>query len=64
MAGTTKSPREQLKVKKPKAKKGPTLLDNAWYEKAYQRYSIVLQKPQPEPPLPTPAIRKGRGNNF
>lgn len=40
------------------------MLDHAWYEKAYQRYSIVLQKPQPETPLPAPAIRKGRGNNF
>jgi hypothetical protein len=64
MARTTKSPREQLTVKKPKAKKAPSLLDHAWYEKAYQRYSIVLQKPQPELPLPAPAIRKGRGNSF
>jgi len=64
LAKIIKSPREQLTVKKPKAKKGPTLLDNAWYEKAYQRYSIVLQKPQPELPLPVPVIRKGRGNSF
>jgi len=60
MARTTKSPREQLKIKKQKPKKAPSLLDHAWYEKAYQRYSIVLQKPQPEPPLPAPTIRKGR----
>ena len=64
MAKTTKSPREQLTVKKLKSKKAPSLLDHAWYEKAYQRYSIVLQKPQPELPLPAPAIRKGRGNSF
>jgi hypothetical protein len=64
MAKTTKSPREQLTVKRPKAKKAPSLLDHAWYEKAYQRYSISLQKPQPEPPLPAPTIRKGRGNSF
>ena len=64
MAKITKSPREQLTVKKLKAKNPPLLLDHAWYEKAYQRYSIVLQKPQPETPLPAPAIRKGRGNNF
>jgi hypothetical protein len=36
MARTTKSPREQLTVKRPKAKKAPSLLDHAWYEKAYQ----------------------------
>ena len=59
-----KIPREQLKVKKLKFKSTLTMLDHAWYEKAYQRYSIVLQKPQPEQPLPAPAIRKGRGNNF
>jgi hypothetical protein len=64
MARTTKSPREQLTVKKLKAKKAPLLLDHAWYEKAYQRYSIVLQKPQPEPLLPAPTIRKGRGKSF
>ena len=64
MAKTIKSPREQLTVKNLKAKKAPSLLDHAWYEKAYQRYSIVLQKPQPEPLLPAPAIRKGRGNSF
>jgi len=64
MAKIIKSPREQLTVKKLKAKKAPSLLDHAWYEKAYQRYSIVLQKPQPELPLPAPAIRKGRGNSF
>ena len=60
----TKSPREQLNVKKLQLKSTLTMLDHAWYEKAYQRYSIVLQKPQPEQPLPAPAIRKGRGNNF
>jgi hypothetical protein len=60
----TKSPREQLKVKKLKLKSILTMLDHAWYEKAYQRYSIELQKPKPEPALPAPAIRKGRGNNF
>ena len=59
-----KSPREQLNVKKLQLKSTLTMLDHAWYEKAYQRYSIVLQKPQPEPLLPVPAIRKGRGNNF
>ena len=64
MAKTIKSPREQLKIKRPKAKKVSSLLDYAWYEKAYQRYSIVLQKAQPEPLLPAPAIRKGRGNSF
>jgi len=64
MVKTTKNPREKLNVKKLKAKKAPSMLDNAWYEKAYQRYSIVLQKPQPEPPLPAPTIHKGRGNNF
>jgi len=60
----TKSPHEQLKVKKLKLKSTLTMLDHAWYEKAYQRYSIELQKPKPEPVLPAPAIRKGRGNNF
>ena len=60
----TKSPREQLNIKKLKLKSTLTMLDHAWYEKAYQRYSIVLQKPQHETPLPAPAIRKGRGNNF
>jgi hypothetical protein len=64
MAKITKSPREQLTVKKLKAKKAPLLLDHAWYDKAYQRYSIVLQKPQTEQPLAAPAICKGRGNNF
>jgi hypothetical protein len=63
MAKTTKSPREQLKFRKLKAKKAPSLLDHAWYEKAYKRYSISLQKPQPEPPLPVPIISKGRGKN-
>ena len=60
----TKSPREQLNVKKLQLKSTLTMLDHAWYEKAYQRYSIVLQKPQPETPLPAPIISKGRGNNF
>ena len=64
MAKIIKSPREQPTVKRLKANKAPSLLDYAWYEKAYQRYSIFLQKPQPEPPLPAPIIRKGRGNNF
>jgi len=64
MAKITKSPYEQLTVKKLKAKKAPLLLDHVWYDKAYQRYSIVMQKPQPEPPLPTPAIYKGLGNSF
>ena len=64
MAKTIKSPRKQLTVNKLKAKKAPSMLDHAWYEKAYQRYSIVLQKQQPEPPLPAPIISKGRGNNF
>ena len=41
----------------------PVGLDHAWYEKAYKRYSISLQKPQPEPPLPAPIISKGRGKN-
>ena len=59
-----KSPREQLNVKKLQLKSILTLLDHAWYEKAYQRYSIVLQKPQPETPLPALIISKGRGNNF
>jgi hypothetical protein len=45
MAKTIKSPREQLKIKRPKAKKVSSLLDYAWYEKAYQRYSIELKKP-------------------
>jgi hypothetical protein len=36
MANKIKSPREQLTVKRPKAKKAPSLLDHAWYEKAYQ----------------------------
>ena len=63
MAKTIKSPREQLTVKKLKIKKAPSLLDHAWYEKAYKRYSISLQKPQPEPPLPAPIISKGRGKN-
>jgi len=63
MAKTIKSPREQLTVKKLKPKKAPSLLDHAWYEKAYKRYSISLQKPQPEPPLPAPIISKGRGKN-
>ena len=60
----TKSPREQLNVKKLQLKSTLTMLDHAWYEKAYQRYSISLQKAQPEPLLPAPAIRKGRGNSF
>jgi len=60
----TKSPREQLNVKKLQLKSTLTMLDHAWYEKAYQRYSISLQKPQPEPTLPVPTARKGRGNNF
>ena len=60
----TKSPREQLNVKKLQLKSTLTMLDHAWYEKAYERYSIVLQKPQPETPLPVPILRKGRGNNF
>ena len=64
MVKTTKSPREKLNVKKLKAKKVPSMLDNAWYEKAYQRFSIVLQKPQDQPSLLTQIIRKGRGNNF
>ena len=64
MAKITKSPREQLTVKKLKAKKAPSLLDHAWYEKAYQRYSIELKKPKPEPQLPAPTIHKGRGNSF
>jgi len=64
MEKTTKSPREQIKNKKVWAKKSISLLDHAWYVKAYQRYSIVLQKRQPEPQLPAPAIRKGLGNNF
>jgi len=64
MARTTKSPREQLTVKKLKAKKAPSLLDHAWYEKAYQRYSIELKKPKPEPLIPVPTIHKGRGNSF
>jgi hypothetical protein len=64
MVKTTKNPREKLNVKKLKAKKAPSMLDNAWYEKAYQRFSIVLQKPQPELQLPAPVIRKGRGNSF
>jgi len=64
MVKTTKSPREKLNVKKLKAKKAPSMLDNAWYEKAYQRFSIVLRKPQDEPSLPTQIIRKGRSNNF
>ena len=36
----------------------------AWYEKAYQRYSIELKKPKPELLLPVPTIHKGRGNSF
>jgi hypothetical protein len=64
MAKTIKSPREQLKIKRPKAKKVSSLLDYAWYEKAYQRYSIELKKPKAEPPLPVPTINKGRGNSF
>jgi hypothetical protein len=64
MAKTTKSPREQIKSKKVWAKKSISLLDHAWYEKAYQRFSIVLRKPQDEPSLPTQIIRKGRSNNF
>ena len=64
MVKTTKSPREKLNVKKLKAKKAPSMLDNAWYEKAYQRFSIALQKPQPELQLPAHVIRKGRGNSF
>ena len=64
MAKTIKSPRKQLTVNKLKAKKAPSMLDHAWYDKAYQRYSIVLQKPQPETSLPAPALRKGRGNSF
>ena len=31
-----KSPHEQLKVKKLKLKSNLTMLDHAWYEKAYQ----------------------------
>ena len=64
MVKTTKNPREKLNVKKLKAKKAPSMLDNAWYKKAYQRFSIVLQKPQPELQLPAPVILKGRGNSF
>jgi hypothetical protein len=64
MAKTIKSPREQLTVKKLKAKKATSLLDYAWYEKAYQRYSISLQKPQPKTTLPVPIISKGRGKSF
>ena len=37
---------------------------NAWYEKAYQRYSIELKKPKPEPQIPVPTVNKGRGNSF
>jgi hypothetical protein len=64
MVKTTKSPREQITNKKVWAKKSISLLDHAWYEKAYKRYSIVLNKPRPEPLQPPPIIRKGRGNNF
>ena len=41
MAKTTKSPRERLNIKRPKIQKGPIETDNAWYDKAYARFSIV-----------------------
>ena len=61
MAKTTKSPRERLNIKRPNVKKGPVETDNAWYDKAYARFSIVLRQPKPEAPLPKPDIPKGRG---
>jgi hypothetical protein len=63
MAKTTKAPRERLNIKRPKVKKGPVEADNAWYDKAYARSSIVLRQPKPEAPLPKPVIPKGRGLN-
>ena len=63
MAKTTKSPRERLNIKRPMIKKGPIETDNAWYDKAYARFSIVLRQPKPEAPLPKPGIPKGRGLN-
>ena len=41
MAKATKSPRERLSIKRSKFKKGPVETDNAWYDKAYARFSIV-----------------------
>ena len=46
-----------------KTKKGPFTADTEWYDKAYQRFSIVLRQPQPKAPLPKPNIPKGRGLN-
>ena len=40
MAKITKSPREQLTVKKLKAKKAPSLLDHAWYEQGTVKAGI------------------------
>jgi hypothetical protein len=63
MAKTTKSPRERLSIKRPKVQKGPVEIDNAWYDKAYARFSIVLRQPKPETPLPKPNFPKGRSLN-
>ena len=63
MKKTNKTTRERLSIKRPKVQKGPFTAETEWYDKAYQRFSIVLRQPQPEAPLPKPNIPKGRGLN-
>ena len=44
MTKTTKTPRERIKIKRPKVSKGPTGTDKEWYGKAYERFSIALKQ--------------------
>ena len=46
MKKTDKTPRERLSIKSPKVKKGPFTAETEWYDKAYQRFSIVLRRLQ------------------
>ena len=63
MKKTDKTPRERLSIKRPKVQKVRLTANTEWYNKAYQRFSIVLRQHQPEASRPKPNIPKGRGLN-